>query len=226
MPTASESRRALILVTTAAVDAAVRLYGALEGRPEAVRADLLAGVPEVVAYYSEGSAALAADFYDDEREAAAAAGRFLAEPVIADRVEKIRRGIAWAAEPLFDDMLGVTPQSRLAEVVQLETARPYRDTITTNRKRDPQAAGWRRVASGGCKFCSMLAGRGAVYREESVRFASHPHCHCTAQPVFRSNDTGEEANVVQYVASRRRRTPEQRQMVREYLTEHYPDAPG
>jgi hypothetical protein len=198
----------------------------MEGRPEAVRADLLDGVPEVVAYFSEGSAALAADFYDDERAAAAARGRFLAEPVIADRGQKLYNAIAWATQPLFDDALDATPQQRLAEVVQLETARPYRDTITTNRQRDPESVGWRRVASGGCKFCSMLAGRGAVYREDTVRFASHPHCHCTAQPVFRSNDTGEEANVVQYVASRRRRTPEQRAMVRDYLTEHYPDAPG
>lgn len=224
MPSASESRRALILVTSAAVDAAVRLYGSLDGRPEVVRAGLLDGVPEVIGYFAEGSAALAADFYDDERAAAAARGRFTAEPVIVDRVEKIRRGVAWAAQPLFDGD-GDT-SSRLAEVVQLETARPYRDTVTTNRLRDPESVGWRRVTGGGCKFCTMLAGRGAVYRESTVRFASHPNCHCTAQPVFRGNDTGEEASAIQYVASRRRRTPEQRQMVRDFLTENYPDAPG
>ena len=226
MPTASESRRALILVTSSAVDAAVRLYGSLDGPPEAVRADLLDGVPQLVSYFSDGSAALAADFYDDERDAAAARGRFVAEPVIADRVEKVRRGVAWAAGPLFGEVTDQTPQQRLAEVVQFETAHPYRDTITTNRKRDPAAVGWRRVSASGCKFCAMLAGRGAVYREGSARFASHPHCHCTAQPVFESNDTGATASVVQYVASKRRRTPQQRQMVRDYLTEHYPDVPG
>ena len=41
------------------------------------------------------------------------------------------------------------------------------------------------VASGGCRFCSMLAGRGEVYRADTARFASHPNCHCTAAPVMK-----------------------------------------
>jgi hypothetical protein len=187
-----------------------------------VRADLLEGVPEVVAYFSEGSAALAADFYDDEREAAGARGLYLAEPVIVDRAEKIRNAVAWAAAPLLEPSGDATPQQRLAEIVQYETARPYRDTITANRQRDPEAVGWRRLASGGCKFCQMLAGRGAVYRQDTARFASHTNCHCTAQPVFKSNDTGEEADVLQYVASKRNRTASERRQLREYLN----DAPG
>jgi hypothetical protein len=101
-------------------------------------------------------------------------------------------------------------------VVQLETARPYRETITTNRRRDPQAAGWRRVAEGGCKFCRMLAGRGEVYKADTARFASHPNCHCTAQPVFKG-EPAPEADVIQYVASKRRTTEADRARVREYL---------
>ena len=225
MPTASESRRALTLVTSAAVSTVERLLRSLSGSPESQRADLLDAVPSLIAYYADGTSALAADFYDDERERAGARGRFTAEPVIVDREEKIRRAIAWAAEPLFQPT-DVTTEQRLAEVVQLETARPYRDTITTNRRRDPESVGWRRVAAGGCKFCSMLASRGAVYKAETARFASHPNCHCTAQPVFRSNDTGDEANVMQYVASKRRRSDSEKAALREYLTEHFPDAPG
>lgn len=220
MPSPAESRVALQLVTGAAVTAATQFLGTLSGPGDVQRADLFDAVPALVGYYADGSSALAADFYDDERDAAAARGRFTAEPVVADRTEKLYRAIAWAARPLVDPSDDGDVPGRLAEVVQLETARPYRDTILTNRQRDPQAAGWRRVASGGCNFCQMLAGRGAVYRESSVRFASHPSCHCTAQPVFKGQP-GEEADVIQYTASKRRTTAADRQRVRDYLAKNY-----
>lgn len=225
MPTAGESRAALQLVTGAAVGAAVAALDQVSGSPEVQRALLLESVPEVIAYYSVGSSALAADFYDDERERAAAPKLYVAEPVVLDRVVKIRRAVAWAADPLFGDDKQASA-SRLAEVVQFETARPYRDTITTNRQRDPSAVGWRRVAAGGCKFCRMLADRGAVYLDNTARFASHTNCHCTAQPVFSSEDYGEEANVMQYMASQRRRSAEQQARLREYLNTNYSDFHG
>lgn len=221
MPTPLESRAALTLVTGAAVAAVERILGSLTGAPETQRSDLLDAVPQIIAYYADGSSALAADFYDDERDRAAARGRFTAEPVVLDRWEKIGRAVAWAAQPLLDGE-GDVP-GRLAEVVQLETARPYRDTITTNRQRDPQAAGWKRVTAGGCSFCRMLAGRGEVYHADTARFASHPHCHCTAAPVFKGGEVGQEASVIQYVASKRRPSQRDRQKVRDYLAEHYGD---
>lgn len=221
MPTASESRSALTLVTGEAVAQATRLLGSLTGRPEAVRTDLLDAVPTLIGYFSDGSSALAADFYDDERHRAGARGRFTAEPVVLDRWEKVGRAIAWATQPLLDGD-GDAP-GRLAQVVQLEVARPYRDTITVNRQRDPAAAGWRRVTAGGCAFCRMLADRGAVYRESTARFASHTDCHCTAAPVFKGGDVGEEASALQYVASKRRPSAKDRARVRAYLAENYGD---
>lgn len=222
MPTALESRAALTLVTGAAVGAVQRLLGSLSGAPDAVRSDLLGAIPDLIGYYADGSSALAADFYDDERERASARGRFLAEPVVLDRAEKIGRAIAWATQPLVEGD-GDVP-ARLAQVVQIETARPYRDTITTNRQRDPEAVGWQRVSAGGCSFCRMLASRGAVYKETTAHFASHTHCHCTAQPVFKGTDAvGPEADVVQYVASKRRPTARDRERVRAYLAENFGD---
>ena len=225
MLTAGESKAALQLVTAAAVNTVTSLLGRSSGTPEQRRALLLDGVPEVVAYYSAGSSALAADFYDDERERVAPPKLYLAEPVIVDRAVKVRNAIAWAAAPL---LAGESEQSvsRLAQVVQLETARPFRDTVLTNRRRDPSAVGWRRVSSGGCKFCRMLADKGAVYSESTARFASHEHCGCTAQPVFTSSDYGEEASAMQYVASRKRRSPEQQAKLREYLNTNFSDFPG
>lgn len=220
MLTASESKAALTLVTGEAVSTTLRLLGRASGSPEQQRAILLDGVPDVINYYSFGSSALAADYYDDERERQAAPKLYVAEPVIVERTEKIRRAVAWASDPLFtDDPSGV--EGRLADVVQLETARPYRDTILANRQRDPSAVGWRRITNGGCKLCRMLADRGAVYSDTTARFATHGHCKCTAQPVFTSSDYGEEASVMQYMASRKRRTPAQRAALREYLNTNY-----
>ncbi len=221
MPTASESRGALQLVTGAAVDTAVGVLASTTGSPEARRLALLDTVPELIGYFSEGSAALAVDFYEEERELAGVRGRvFTTELTLVDRTVKIRRGIAWAAQPLFDGAEDVSAQ-RLAEVVQLETARPYRDTILGNRRRDPEAVGWRRISGGGCKFCSMLAAKGAVYRHDTARFAAHGKCHCTAQPVFGTNDTGEEASAMQYLASKRRRSPAERMALAAYLADNY-----
>jgi len=225
MLTAVESKAALTLVTGKAVETTMSLLARASGSPEQQRALLLEATPDVVAYYSFGSSALAADFYDDERERQAAPRRFVAEPVILDRTEKLRRAVAWASEPLFTDTpTGV--ESRLAEVVQLETARPYRDTILTNRRRDPSAVGWQRVSSGGCKLCRMLADRGAVYTDSTARFATHGHCRCSAQPVFSSSDYGEEASAMQYMASRKRRSPAQQAALRNYLNTNYSDFPG
>lgn len=194
-------------------------------RGGASRADLTSAAPEVLAYFMDGSSALAADLYDDEREAAQAAGRYVATPVVLDRWEKVGRALGWATEPLLEDDLATTGD-RLAEVIQLESARPYRDTILENQKRDPAAVGWRRIASGdGCKLCQLLASRGAVYRESTARFATHSNCRCTAAPVFEGQD-GPEASAMQYVASKRRTTARDRARLRDYLNEHFPDAPG
>lgn len=220
MPTPDEARRALRAVTEQAVRIAVDLVALPTD-------DLLVAVPEVVAFYSDGTAALAADHYDDLREAANPPRRYAAEPVVNFRDEKLRRGLIWAQEPLYVAEPSIELASeRLAEVVSLETARPFRDTILTNTQNDPSAVGWRRHTSGsGCRFCLMLAARGAVFKESTARFAAHGHCSCSASPVFDGED-GEEASVMQYVASRSHRSPRQQKALRDYLNTNYPDGRG
>jgi hypothetical protein len=59
------------------------------------------------------------------------------------------------------------------------------DTVRLTVAADPKAKGWQRVASGNaCSFCSMLAGRGDVYKESTASFESHDHCSCQAEPVY------------------------------------------
>ena len=139
MPSPNESRAALRLVTGAAVAAATRLVAEADGTPLEQRAVLLELVPPLIGYYADGSSALAADFYDDEREKAEVRRLYVAEPVVVDRWEKVGRAIAWAAQPLLDGTEGTS--ERLAEVVQLETARPYRDTITVELPTRPGVGG-------------------------------------------------------------------------------------
>lgn len=227
MPSARESRAALQLLTTDALGATEDLFSRLNGSAEQRRLVLLETFPGLIDYYSDGSAALAADLYEEERDQAGVTKVYAVEPIVDDRVVKQRRGIAWAADPLFSEAdvaaASALALSRLSEIVQPEVARPYRSTILGNRRQDPEAIGWQRVTNGGCRLCRMLAARGVVYKEATTRFAAHPNCHCTAQPVFRGGDVGEEADVLQYVASRRSRSPQQRKELREYLSEFFPD---
>lgn len=221
MPTPVESKIALSLLTADAGRYIRALLAGLTGSPEQIMLQLLDLVPSLVDYFTPASSALAADLFDDLRESADTRRRFQAEPVIDDRTVKIRRAVVWAVEGLARDDTLLT-SNRLAEIMQKEVARPYRDTILTNTHRDPDAVGWSRVVGDGCGFCRMLAARGAVYKSTTARFAAHSHCDCTARPVFRG-EPGEEASVLQYVASRRSKSANQQAQLREYLATYYPD---
>lgn len=221
MPTPVDSKIALSLLTADAGRYIRALLAGLTGSPEQIMLQLLDLVPSLVDYFTPASSALAADLFDDLRESADTRRRFQAEPVIDDRTVKIRRAVVWAVEGLAQDDTLLT-SNRLAEIMQKEVARPYRDTILTNTHRDPDAVGWSRVAGDGCGFCRMLAARGAVYKSTTAGFAAHSHCDCTARPVFRG-EPGEEASVLQYVASRRSKSANQQAQLREYLATFYPD---
>ena len=193
-----------------------------------VRDELQDLIPGLVDTYGSAAATLAADWYDDLRVEAKAPGRYRADVVVdlgAYRRERIARAVGWAVGPLFQAEPDVPMVlGRVLPFVSQEVVRPSRDTITSNLVSDDAAKGWQRVTSGGaCRFCRMLASRGAVYRSESTgRFASHPGCHCAARPVW-SDSVGPEADVVQHVASKRRKSPKDRARVRDYLNEVYPE---
>src|SRR5690606_16629802 len=101
MVTPVESQSLLTLLAADAAGTARWMLGRTTGSFESRRLQLLDTVPGVVEYYSEGSAALATDLYDDAR--VGVQGRYAAVPVILDRTVKIRRSIAWAAKPLEVD---------------------------------------------------------------------------------------------------------------------------
>ena len=58
-----------------------------------------------------------------------------------------------------------------------------RKTIVGTIGVDGVVSGYRRVTSAkACDFCSMLAGRGPVYKESTADFAAHDHCSCSVEP--------------------------------------------
>lgn len=64
-----------------------------------------------------------------------------------------------------------------------------RNTVQEASSRDPRIVGYARVTRSAkpCAFCAMLASRGAVYSEKTVRFRAHDGCHCQAEPVYSSS---------------------------------------
>lgn len=155
-------------------------------------------LPAIIEQYGSSGAALAAEWYDEQRAKVGAKGRFTALPV-----EATDRGshalIGWALTEARDD---ASLRTLILGGVQRRVADHVRYTIVTSSTEDPAARGWQRVGSGGCKsgFCDMLIGRGAVYTEAGADFAAHDHCQCSAVPAW----GGEPLPVKPYTVSPRR----------------------
>ena len=201
---------------------------ALEGEsPAMVREALQDLVPSVVQRYGDAAAALAMDYYEFAREAAEVPGMFIPTPAAEAPKARLDESIRWAVgaiigeDPSFEALGG-----RLGGTVSRAVIDVATDTLTGATVKDRRANGWSRILEpGACKFCRMLADRGAVYSGESVRFASHDNCRCSAAPRFRVGPNDVPAGPVQYAASKRRdkRTEADKRRVREYLAANYPD---
>lgn len=174
-------------------------------------------LPRLLVIYGAASATLAADWYDDLRDASGVPGRFTAipmEPADAVRAETLAR---WAVSPLYQaEPDWITAITKVVGATQREITDTGRKTVIGSLREDPQGGGWSRHVTSDCDFCGMLAGRGAVYSAETADFSSHDHCKCVAVPKF-----GAVRDVKPYVPSQRFRTPEDRAAnnanVREYL---------
>jgi len=155
----------------------------------ATRDLLLDAVPLLVASYGDVAATVAADFYDEARDASRVAGRFSARPVASFDLEGLLGQVRYAVGPLYsaapdpDAALG-----RLALKVDEYTLQQGRETIAESVARDPAKPRWARVPAGDtCKFCIVLASRGAVYRSaesagQGRKF--HGKCDCQATPIW------------------------------------------
>lgn len=140
-------------------------------------------LPAIVREYGEAGAAVAADWYDEQREKADVGGRFAAIPLAADD-RGTQALIGWALTTATDDASLAT---LIAGGTQRRIADHVRYTVARSSIADPGARGWRRVGDGKtCPFCSMLIGRGAVYTKATADFDSHDSCGCSAIPEWRT----------------------------------------
>lgn len=171
------------------------------------RDGLLALLPGLADLYGTAASSLAADWYDEMREAEDVSGRFRAitvEPAL-DRTDALAR---WGVGPLFGaEPDFVTAKSLVAGGFQRLVADAERDTILRSVAADPGGRGWSRNTTGkSCDFCHLLAGRGAVYSADTADFSSHDRCDCVAVPVY----AGDARRVQPYLPSTRFRSDEQR----------------
>lgn len=150
--------------------------------PEAARDDLLVVMPRLIAVYGSAAATLAADWYDDLRDAEGFRGaRFTAAPAELPDEGRAETLVRWGVGGLFaatSDWASAFNQT--AGGMQRVIADADRQTITQASTEDNRSPGWEWSSTGaGCGFCIDMAGE-----RTGSEFNSHDACHCIAAPRF------------------------------------------
>ncbi|MCW2752493.1 MAG: hypothetical protein JWR83_3603 [Aeromicrobium sp.] len=216
MPSTAELRSAIRSLTVLAASDLSVVWNRVQ-TPDQARDMLETVLPDVALTYRMAAATVAADWYDERRDAKRISGRFRAlVPHLDDAgAEVLAR---WGVGSRYSDDPDWSAAKTLIEGgLQRRIADAARDTIRSSSIEDPQAHGWERETSGGCEFCEMLASRGVVYSQASADFASHDHCQCIAVPAF----DGEARPVQPYTPSDRDISDDDRARVRAYLAQHH-----
>ena len=177
MPTSLRSETAT-LVRLAERDLA-RLWRLVAQGADAGEAlnDLL---PAIVTEYGAAGAAMAAQWYDEQRDKAEARGRFAAVPIEAED-RGARALIGWALATATTD---ATLRTLILGGTQRRIADHVRTTITGSSVADPAAQGWIRVGIGEtCPWCRQYLD-GEVRTVAGYDFDAHDNCDCGVIPAF------------------------------------------
>lgn len=148
----------------------------------------------IIREQNASSALVAARYYDEFRVLEEIPGQVFPEPVPMAASELKAAALSLQMEgrvglltrqALKRPKAVATTKSDVAGSIVEYVLRGGRKTIIQSMRGDSRSLGWARVTSGKpCSFCAVLASRGPVYREATVRFRTHPHCICGAEPVF------------------------------------------
>lgn len=137
-------------------------------------------LPAIVTQYGAAGAAVAAEWYDQQREKASARGRFTAVPLAADD----RGAHALVGASLATARGDTSLKGLILGGVQRRIADHVRLTVANSSVFDPAAQGWVRVGVGGaCDWCNQYLD-GEVRTVEGYDFDAHDNCNCTTAPVF------------------------------------------
>jgi hypothetical protein len=222
------ARRAVIALRARTVRDFLRLWPMFDAsKADQTFLPWLAGVQAVIARDHARAISLGAEQVAAFRRAARVPGRPVvvkaappADAVVEARmrivtVVAVKRAASRGSRPAQAGRAAFSLASGVAGDLVLSGVR---DTITGSSVADPAVVGWQRTGAGDCAFCAMLIGRNAVYREESVGFASHAHCVCSAEPAF---GPGVTSSVADYTPSARTITDADRSRVAKYLATHH-----
>lgn len=182
-PLARAHRSDLVTLTGLAERDLAELWREL-ANAEVARDQLTEILIRLVALYGAAAGTLAADYFDEARDAAGVRGRYRAAPAepVNDAALAILAGVA--TKPLFRETPDTAAALTLAQGgLQRHVANVDRETIRLASVDDRQTQGWVRVGRGECDWCQQYLD-GVVHYVEGYDFNAHDHCQCTAEPVF------------------------------------------
>lgn len=169
----------------------LRLMEGLSDLPATEAVPLLkALMPDVVQTFGAAAASLAADYYDSVREAAEISSDFAAEALDTVPAEQILASASYATKGVYTDGADLLATSgQVLKVVDRLTKKPGRDTLYRAGLIDPSPPRYARIPQGSvtCRFCAMLASRGAVYASAASAGEHkdfHDHCDCAVSLIF------------------------------------------
>lgn len=132
-------------------------------------------LPAIVREYGALGGAVAAEWYDQQREKVGARGNYYAEPIPVDD----RGTHALVGKAVTEATSDATLQTLILGGVQRRIADHLRLTVSNNAVSDRAAQGWIRVgAAGHCKWCDQYLD-GEVRTVAGYDFDAHDNCNCT-----------------------------------------------
>ena len=171
MPATAETyRRAQAALSSRAVADLRKVWPALlTMRPDKTAEALALVLAEVTDKYGYASAALAAEWFEDLRDAAGAARSHSAWAAATPSTERLEVLARWGVGPLFGASPDpVTALSLVSGGLARQVLSVGRDTLMESIASDPAGPTYARHASANaCAFCAMLATRGPVYTSET-----------------------------------------------------------
>lgn len=137
-------------------------------------------LPAIVREYGAAGGAMAAEWYDQQREKAEARGRYFALPIEPDD----RGAHALVGAALTQARDDSTLKTLILGGVQRRLADHVRLTVANNAVDDRAAQGWIRVgSSGACGWCDQYLD-GEIRTSAGYDFDAHDNCNCSVTPAF------------------------------------------